>query len=286
METRELLEKVRRIEIKTRRLSDHLFSGEYHSTFKGRGMAFSEVRTYQYGDDIRSIDWNVTARLNEPYVKVFEEDRELTMMLMIDVSGSGDFGTRKSTKKELITEISAVLAFSAMTNNDKVGALLFSDQIELFIPPKKGKSHILRIVRELLEFSPKSKKTNISEAFKYLSNVLKKKAIVFCISDFLDQEYVDTLKIASKKHELTCIKIKDPSDSEMPAMGLVKTIDSETGENRWQWFGNQARKRYLEHIKKQEDYYQSSIRSSGAGSVQLDVHRPYVGKLLAYFKSK
>jgi len=286
LETRELLEKVRRIEIKTRRLSDHLFSGEYHSTFKGRGMAFSEVRMYQYGDDIRSIDWNVTARLNEPYVKIFEEDRELTMMLLIDVSGSGDFGTRKSTKKELITELAAVLAFSAMTNNDKVGALLFSDDIELFIPPKKGKSHILRIVRELLEFKPKSKKTQIATAFKFLSNVLKKKAIVFCISDFFDEGYQDTLKIAAKKHELTCIKINDPSDEQMPEMGLLKIMDSETGNTRWKWFGAKQKQMYLDNIRKKQEYYTQGLKASGAGSVQLYVHQPYVSKLLAYFKNK
>ena len=193
MDTKELLKKVRKIEIKTRRLSDHIFGGEYHSTFKGRGMTFSEVRQYQFGDDVRSIDWNVTARYNEPFVKVFEEERELTMMLMVDVSGSELFGTSNQFKKEIVTEISATLAFSALQNNDKVGLILFSDVVELYIPPKKGKSHVLRIIRELLEFTPKSSKTNIAEALKFLTNVMKKKAIVFVLSDFIADDYDNTL---------------------------------------------------------------------------------------------
>ena len=210
MDTKEILKKVRKIEVKTRRLSDHIFGGEYHSTFKGRGMTFSEVRSYQFGDDVRAIDWNVTARYNEPYIKVFEEERELTMMLMVDVSGSEYFGTTDQFKKDTVTEISATLAFSAIQNNDKVGLILFSDQIELFIPPKKGKSHVLRIIRELIEFKPKSKKTNIAEAFKFLSNVMKKKAIVFILSDFMDSGYEKTLRITAKKHDLTGIRVYDP----------------------------------------------------------------------------
>ena len=212
METKEILKKVRKIEIKTRRLSDHIFGGEYHSTFKGRGMTFSEVRQYQYGDDIRAIDWNVTARYNEPYVKVFEEERELTMMLMVDISGSEFFGTNQQFKRDTATEIAATLAFSAIQNNDKVGLILFSDQVELFIPPKKGKSHVLRIIRELIEFSPKSKQTNIDEALKFLSNVMKKKAIVFLLSDFMDDDYEQTLKIAGRKHDVTGIKVYDKHD--------------------------------------------------------------------------
>ena len=203
MDTKEILKKVRKIEVKTRRLSDHIFGGEYHSTFKGRGMTFSEVRSYQFGDDVRAIDWNVTARYNEPFIKVFEEERELTMMLMVDVSGSESFGTANQFKKDTITEISATLAFSAIQNNDKVGLILFSDQIELFIPPKKGKSHVLRIIRELIEFTPVSKKTDISEAFKYLSNVMKKKAIVFMLSDFMDEHYESTLNIVGNRHDIT-----------------------------------------------------------------------------------
>ena len=230
MDTKELLKKVRKIEIKTRRLSDHIFGGEYHSTFKGRGMTFSEVRQYQFGDDVRNIDWNVTARYNEPYIKVFEEERELTMMLMVDVSGSEVFGTNDAYKREVITEIAATLAFSALQNNDKIGVILFTDQTELFIPPKKGKSHVLRIIREMLEFEPKSNKTNIAEAFKFLSSVMKKKAIVFVMSDFMDADYEHTLKIAGKKHDVTGIRVFDPKEEEMPNLGLVQMEDIETGE--------------------------------------------------------
>jgi len=203
MDTKSLLKKVRKIEIKTRRLSDHIFGGEYHSTFKGRGMTFSEVRQYQFGDDVRAIDWNVTARYNEPYIKVFEEERELTMMLVVDVSASGQFGSVASSKKDVITEISATLAFSAMQNNDKVGLLLFTDKIELFIPPKKGKSHILRIIRELLEFEPQHSATAIHVPLEYLGKILKKKSIVFLLSDFVSKEYLSALRVVAKKHDLT-----------------------------------------------------------------------------------
>ena len=216
MDTKELLKKVRKIEIKTRRLSDHIFGGEYHSTFKGRGMTFSEVRQYQFGDDVRSIDWNVTARYNEPYVKVFEEERELTMMLMVDVSGSELFGTSNQFKKEIVTEISATLAFSALQNNDKVGLILFSDEIELYIPPKKGKTHVLRIIRELLEFKPKSNKTNLAAALKFLTNVMKKKAIVFVLSDFIDDDYQQTIRITVKKHDVTGIRVYDEREESIP----------------------------------------------------------------------
>ena len=230
MDTKELLKKVRKIEIKTRRLSDHIFGGEYHSTFKGRGMTFSEVRQYQFGDDVRNIDWNVTARYNEPYVKVFEEERELTMMLMVDVSGSQLFGTQQQFKKGILTEIAATLAFSATQNNDKIGLILFTDEIELFIPPKKGRSHVLRIIRELLEFEPKSKKTNITEALKFLSNVMKKKAIVFILSDFIADDYQHTLKIAGGRHDVTGIRVYDRREEEIPNLGMVQMEDEETGE--------------------------------------------------------
>jgi len=233
METKELLKKVRKIEIKSRRLSDNIFGGEYHSTFKGRGMTFSEVRQYQYGDDIRNIDWNVTARYNEPFVKVFEEERELTLMLMVDVSGSKHFGTQGQFKRDEITEIAATLSFSAMQNNDKVGIILFSDQVELYIPPKKGRSHVLRIIRELLEFQPKSKKTKISAALEFLSGVLKKKAIVFLMSDFMDSDYEKTLRIVAKKHDLTGIRIYDRYEESIPNIGLVPMIDNETGATKW-----------------------------------------------------
>ena len=230
MDTKELLKKVRKIEIKTRRLSDHIFGGEYHSTFKGRGMTFSEVRQYQFGDDVRNIDWNVTARYSEPFVKVFEEERELTMMLVVDVSGSEFFGTQSQFKKEVITEIAATLAFSATQNNDKIGLLMFSDQVENYIPPKKGKSHVLRIIRELLEFQPKSKKTDISLGLKYLSNVMKKKAIVFVLSDFMGDDYQQTLKITGNRHDVTGIRVYDQREKEIPNIGLVQMLDEETNE--------------------------------------------------------
>ncbi|MEO8515908.1 MAG: DUF58 domain-containing protein, partial [Flavobacterium sp.] len=234
MDTKELLKKVRKIEIKTRRLSDHIFSGEYHTSFKGRGMTFSEVRQYQFGDDVRAIDWNVTARYNEPYIKVFEEERELTMMLMVDISGSESFGTKSQLKSEIVTEIAATMAFSATQNNDKIGLILFSDEIELYIPPKKGKSHVLRIIRELIEFSPKSNKTNISQALKFLSGTQKKKAIVFMISDFItDDDYEKTLKIAGKKHDITGVRVYDIREEKMPNLGLVPMQDAETGETQW-----------------------------------------------------
>ncbi len=219
MNSKELLKKVRQIEIKSRRLSDNLFGGEYLSTFKGRGMTFSEVRKYEFGDDIRSIDWNVTARYNEPFIKVFEEERELTLMLLIDVSGSENFATSNKLKKEIITEIAATLAFSALKNNDKVGAILFTDDIELFIPPNKGKKHILRIIRELIEFKPKSSKTNINSSLKFLLSIIQKKAIVFILSDFIDKDYDKSLKLAAKKFDLTGIRIYDQMETKMVKYG-------------------------------------------------------------------
>ena len=233
METTELLKKVRKIEIKTRGISQELFSGEYHSAFKGRGMSFSEVREYQMGDEIRTIDWNVTARFNHPYVKVFEEEREFTVMLLVDVSGSENFGTRKQLKQDMITELCAVLAFSDIQNNDKIGVIFFTDKIEKFIPPKKGKSHILRIIRELIEFKPKSTKTNITQALRYFTNVIKKKSIAFVISDFMDVGFTDALKIASRKHDLVALRIYDKREKELPNMGLIKVQDPETGKMIW-----------------------------------------------------
>lgn len=287
MDTKELLKKVRKIEIKTRRLSDHIFGGEYHSTFKGRGMTFSEVRQYQFGDDVRSIDWNVTARYNEPFVKVFEEERELTMMLMVDVSGSELFGTTNRFKKEIITEISATLAFSALQNNDKIGLLLFSDEIELFIPPKKGKSHVLRIIRELLEFAPKSNKTNIGEALKYLTNVLKKKAIVFVLSDFMATDYDQTLKITGKKHDVTGIRIYDEKEEKIPNLGVVQMLDAETGSLKL--VNTQSRKvrnAYGEYYRNRVDYFKDSFNKSGCGILDCRVDESYVKKLLGYFKRR
>ncbi len=287
MDTKEILKKVRKIEIKTRRLSDHIFSGEYHSSFKGRGMTFSEVRQYQYGDDVRSIDWNVTARYNEPYVKVFEEERELTMVLMVDISGSEFFGTSKQFKKDTITEIAATLAFSAIQNNDKVGLLLFSDEVELFIPPKKGKSHVLRIIRELIEFNPKSSKTSINEALKYLSSVMKKKAIVFVLSDFMDNHYEHTLKIVGRKHDVTGIRVYDKHDVVIPNLGMVPVLDAETGKTilvntASKKVRNNYHKYYLENV----DYFQKSFSHSGAGTISSRIDESYVKKLLGYFKNK
>ena len=229
----DILKKVRKIEIKARGLSRQLFSGEYHSAFKGRGMAFSEVREYQYGDDVRSIDWNVTARLNHPYVKVFEEERELTVMLLVDVSGSNRFGTHHQFKEELVAEVAATLAFSAIQNNDKVGVILFSDRIEKFIPPKKGSSHILRIIRELITYRPTSNGTDLAEALRYFTNVIKKRCTAFLLSDFYDDNYTDAIKIASGKHDLVAIRIADEKETRLPDLGLAKFYDPETGETIW-----------------------------------------------------
>ncbi|MEN8789077.1 MAG: DUF58 domain-containing protein [Flavobacteriaceae bacterium] len=287
MDTKELLKKVRKIEIKTRRLSDHIFGGEYHSTFKGRGMTFSEVRQYQFGDDVRSIDWNVTARYNEPFVKVFEEERELTMMLLVDISGSEHFGTLNSFKKEIITEISATLAFSALQNNDKAGLVLFSDEVELFIPPKKGKSHVLRIIRELLEFSPSSKKTDIGKALKFLANVIKKRAIVFVLSDFISEDYERTLKITGNKHDLTGIRVYDRREESIPNLGMVQMQDSETG--RLQLVNTQSskvRRSYEEFYKERVDYFKDIFAKSGCGTLDCRVDESYVKKLLGYFKRR
>jgi len=287
MDTKEILKKVRKIEIKTRRLSDHIFSGEYHTSFKGRGMTFSEVRQYQYGDDVRAIDWNVTARYNEPFVKVFEEERELTMMLMVDISGSESFGTKNQLKRDMITEIAATLAFSATQNNDKIGLLLFSDQIELFIPPKKGKSHVLRIIRELIEFESKSKKTDLSQALKYLSSVLKKKAIVFLISDFMVKDYEHTLKIASKRHDVTGIRVFDQREESIPNIGIVNMLDAETGETLLvDTTSNKVRMNYEKYYRENVNYFKDIFSKCGAGTISSRVDESYVTKLLGYFKAR
>lgn len=287
MDTKELLKKVRKIEIKTRRLSNHMFGGEYHSTFKGRGMTFSEVRSYQFGDDVRNIDWNVTARYNEPFVKVFEEERELTMMLVVDVSGSEIFGSQLQFKKEIITEIAATLAFSATQNNDKIGLLLFSDKPELFIPPKKGRSHVLRIIRELLEFEPQGKRTNLSDALKYVSSLIKKKAIIFVLSDFIADDYERTLKIISGKHDVTGIRIYDEREENIPNVGLVQMLDAETGEMIMVNTGSKSvRQGYAAYFKEKENYFRESFTKSGAGSLSARVGESYVKKLLGYFKTR
>ncbi len=287
MDTKEILKKVRKIEIKTRRLSDHVFSGAYHTSFKGRGMTFSEVRQYQFGDDVRNIDWNVTAKYNEPFVKIFEEERELNMMLLVDCSGSEQFGTKNQFKSEVIAEIAATLSFSATKNNDKIGLILFSDQIELYIPPKKGKSHVLRIIRELIEFQPKSKKTSLGNALQFLSSVMKKKAIVFVISDFMTSEYEDTLKIASKKHDITGIRVFDPREETIPNIGLVQIKDAET--DQLIYVNTNSKKTLLDYemnYKKQVDYFKNVFSKSGASIINSRVDEDYVKKLLGFFRAR
>ncbi len=288
METKELLKKVRKIEIKTKRLSDHIFSGEYHTSFKGRGMTFSEVRQYQFGDDVRAIDWNVTARYNETYIKVFQEERELTMMLMVDCSGSESFGTKYQLKSEIITELAATLAFSATKNNDKIGLILFSDQIELYIPPKKGKSHVLRIIRELIEFQPKSRKTNLSQALKFLTNVQKKKAIVFLLSDFMfDDTFEHPLKIAGKKHDITGVRVYDRHEEELPNIGILHLKDAETNKIKLvDTTSKNVRINYKKKYQEQVKYFSETFSKCGAGSLSTRTDESYVKKLLGYFKAR
>lgn len=287
MDTAELLKKVRRIEIKTRGLSNHIFSGEYHTAFKGRGMNFSEVREYQYGDDVRSIDWNVTARFSHPYVKVFEEERELTVMLMVDVSESSLFGTIKMRKKELITEICAVLAFSAITNNDKVGVIFFSEGVEKYIPPKKGKSHILRIIRELLTLEPRKGGTDIQETLKFFNNANKKRSIVFLISDFLCHGYEDALTIASRRHDMIGVHVYDLRDKDLPAAGLIKMQDSESGKEQWvDTSDKQVRKYYTAKFLEHQKYCKSAFMKSGAELISIHTGEDYVRLLQGFFQNR
>jgi len=287
MNTKELLKKVRKIEIKTRKLSNNIFGGEYHSAFKGRGMTFSEVRKYQYGDDVRTIDWNVTARYREPYVKVFEEERELTLMLLVDISGSSNFGTRTKLKNEILTEIAATLAFSALNNNDKVGLVLFSNKIELFIAPKKGKIHILRIIRELLNHESTSLKTNISKALEFLSQVQKKKAIIFVLSDFIDSNYSKSVQLLSKKHDLTGVRIFDLFEKELQKSGLLFVNDAETGRKLWiNSSSKKVRESYSLSYRKNADYFKNTFSKNGAGAIALSTNDEYVKTLLNYFKNR
>lgn len=288
METAELLKKVRKIEIKTRGLSSQIFSGEYHSAFKGRGMAFSEVREYTPGDDVRSIDWNVTARFNSPFVKVFEEERELSVVLLVDVSASGLFGTRKQIKQDLITELCAVVAFSASQNNDKIGVIFFSDKIEKFIPPKKGKSHVLRIIRELIEFKPEHTGTNLEVALKYLTNVIKKRSIVFLVSDFYASfNYQDALKIANKKHDLVALRISDLTETELPNVGLIKLKDNETGNIMWVDSSNEHfRKQFASNKTKFESDLKDVFTKSGVDSTKIFTHENYIMPLMNLFKKR
>ena len=288
METSELLKKVRKIEIKTRGLSRNIFAGEYHSAFKGRGMAFSEVREYQFGDDIRDIDWNVTARYARPYIKVFEEEREMTVMLMIDVSGSKDFGTVHMMKNEMTTEIAATLAFSAIQNNDKIGVIFFSDKIEKFIPPKKGRKHILYIIRELLDFHPENKSTDISQALKYLMNVIKKRCTTFLISDFIDKGiYSDALTIANRKHDVVAIQVYDRRETELPSVGLIKMTDAETGNERWiDSSSSSVRKIYSEWWNRRQEEMSQSFKKCRVDSVSIRTEDDYVSSLLALFHKR
>jgi uncharacterized protein (DUF58 family) len=287
METTELLKKVRKIEIKTRGLSSHIFSGEYHSAFKGRGMAFSEVREYIPGDDIRSIDWNVTARFNHPYVKVFEEERELTVILLVDVSASGDFGTKMQFKKELITELCAVLSFSAIQNNDKIGIIFFTDKIEKFIPPKKGKTHILRIIRELIEFKPENKKTNISEALRYVTNVIKKRSIAFLISDFMDTGYEDALKLANKKHDIVGLRIYDQRESELPEVGIIRLKNAETNELiEIDTSDSSVRHGFKQMAIQNEKQLGEIFAKSGVDFAKIRTDESYITPLMQLFKKR
>lgn len=288
METSELLKKVRQIEIKTRGLSRNIFAGQYHSAFKGRGMAFSEVREYKYGDDIRDIDWNVTARYNKPYVKVFEEERELTVMLLVDVSASQDFGTHLSVKRDVVTEIAATLAFSAIQNNDKIGVIFFSDKIEKFIPPKKGKKHILYIIRELINFQAESPKTDMGMALKFLTNAIKKRCTTFMISDFIDvKDYYNALTIANRKHDIVALQVYDSLETQLPSVGLMKILDAETGSEHWiDTSSRKVRQTYKDWWQKQQDSMQTSFNRSKVDSVSVRTDEDYVKALLALFKKR
>ncbi len=288
METSDLLKRVRQIEIKTRGLSNNIFAGQYHSAFKGKGMSFSEVREYQYGDDVRDIDWNVTARYNKPFVKVFEEERELTVMLLIDVSNSLDFGTVKQLKKDMVTEIAATLAFSAIQNNDKIGVIFFSDRIEKFIPPKKGRKHILYIIRELLDFKPESKRTDIKMAVEYLTNVIKKRCTTFMISDFIDEnDFRNALTIANRKHDIVAIQVYDRRMAELPDVGLMKVRDAETGHE--QWIDTSSRAWRLAHNDlwiQRQGVLNETFTKSNVDSVSIRTDQDYVKSLLNLFAKR
>ncbi len=287
METSELLKKVRKIEIKTKGLSRHIFSGEYHSAFKGRGMSFSEVRGYHYGDDVRNIDWNVTARTGHPHVKIFEEERELTVMLLVDMSRSSFFGTVQQLKNELITEICALLAFSAINNNDKVGVLFFTDQIEKFIPPKKGRQHILRIIRELIDFQPRHQGTDIGQALEFFNNLVKKRSICFLLSDFITSGYELPLQIAARRHDMVGVNLVDPREEELPDVGLIRAVDAESGQVRWLDSSSaHTREAYRQWFDEKYAYFRQTFRKSGAEPVVIRTNEPYVQALLAFFQKR
>ncbi|MFA5444506.1 MAG: DUF58 domain-containing protein [Bacteroidales bacterium] len=289
----DLLKNVRKIEIKTRGLSRQIFAGEYHSAFKGRGMAFSEVREYGYGDDVRNMDWNVTARMNAPYIKIFEEERELTVVLLVDVSGSRWFGTRKKLKKDLLAEVAAVLSFSASINNDKVGALFFSDKVEKFIPPKKGRSHLLHIIREMLEYEPLSRQTNISEALRFLTNAIKKRCTAFLLSDMMDLDsmqkprFEEALKIAVNKHDLAAIQVFDPRETSLPDVGLVRMADAETGCEQWiDTSGKKVRDNYARWYQSSQDNLKTVLNKYHVDYVKIATDQDYVQPLIRLFKSR
>jgi len=293
MSSVELLKKVRKIEIKTKGLSRQIFAGEYHSAFKGRGMAFSEVREYQYGDDVRSMDWNVTSRLNALYIKIFEEERELTVVLMVDVSGSRAFGSTTKLKRELITEIAAVLSFSASANNDKVGALFFSSKVEKFIPPKKGRSHLLRIIRELLEFEPEDKGTDVSEALRFLTNAIKKRCTAFLLSDLIDMDsqlkpkYENAIKIAANRHDISVVSVYDPRERELPDIGLVRIVDSESGKENWVDTSNRTvREHFNDWNTKVLLSTQQCLRKYKIDSVSISTNEDFVKGLIALFNKR
>jgi uncharacterized protein (DUF58 family) len=285
MLTKDLLKQVRQIEIRTKGLVDQVFSGEYHSVFKGRGIEFSEVREYQFGDDIRSIDWNVTARFGHPFVKVFDEERELTIILMVDLSGSLIFGSIDKTKQQIAAEISAVLAFSAMKNNDKVGLILFTDRIEKFVPPRKGRKHVLRIIREVLSFAPEGKSTNLKIALEYMNNAIKKRSIVFLISDFMDTGYEKILRVVGKRHDLIGVVLKDKRENEIPPIGLVKFVDAETGSERW-IDTNDKRTRFLFQrlLERKRDNLKSLFLSSRLDSIEIQTGQDFIKPLVQFFK--
>ncbi len=287
METAELLKKVRRIEIKTKDLSKHLFSGEYHSAFKGRGMSFSEVRSYQFGDDVRNIDWNVTARTGEPHIKIFEEERELTVMLLVDISGSAFYGTREQMKNEYITELAAVLAFSAINNDDKVGVIFFSDKIEKFIPPKKGRKHILKIIREFLDIQPSSKGTAIKKALEYFNNILKKRSIAFILSDFFDQGFEKPLQISAKRHDLIGVQLYDPSELGLANTGLIRVQDAESGKIELiDTSSLLVREHFKEQFNQNSNIIKRFFRKSGADFISLSTDHSYIDALHQFFLTR
>ena len=288
METSEIIKKVRKIEIKTRGLSSNIFAGQYHSAFKGRGMAFSEVREYQYGDDVRDIDWNVTARFHRPYVKVFEEEREMTVMLMIDVSGSLDFGTQKQMKRDMVTEIAATLAFSAIQNNDKIGVIFFSDKIEKYIPPKKGRKHILYIIREMLDFQPESTRTDVKQAIEFLSSVQKRRTTAFILSDFYVRgDFLQSLQIANRKHDVVAIQVYDQRARELPDVGLMKVVDAETGYEQYvDTSSKKLRQAYNKYWLTRQAQLQETFNKSNVDSVSIATNEDFVKSLLLLFKKR